>query len=93
MTLWECQVISLGLLVGWSMVVEVGGYLDMYLQSLPGWFIATTDNGYILANRALPHLLPFAKSCITSHVGVLDAMVEVKLHAIAKFLDFPGNSR
>ena len=51
----------------------------MYLQSLSSWFKATTDNGYILANRALPHPLPFAKSCIIFQVGILDATVEVQL--------------
>lgn len=85
--------ISLGLLVGLLIVLEVGGYLDMYLQSLLSRFIAATDNGYVLANRALPLPLPLAKSCTNFHVGILDAMVEVQLHLNAKFLDLPSNSR
>jgi len=80
--------ISLGLLVVWLMVVEVGGNLDVYLQSLSSWFKATTDNGYILANRALPHPLPFAKSCIIFHVGILDATVEVQLTRLPNFRIF-----
>ena len=85
--------ISLGLLVGLWMVLEVGRYLDMYLQSLSGWFIATTDNGYIPATRPLPFNLPFAKFCTIFHVGLLDFMVEVQPNLIADLLDFPGNSR
>jgi len=35
--------ISLGLLVGLLMVLEVWKYLDMYLPSLSSWFISITD--------------------------------------------------
>jgi len=80
--------ISLGLLVVWLMFVEVGENLDMYLQSLSSWFEAKTDNGYILANRALPHPLPFAKYCVIFHVGILDATVKVQLTRLPSFWIF-----